>query len=278
MGAIRECFEESGILLGRDKSLASGALLNLTDEEREKGRHAIHAGKTTFSEWLETVGGRADLDSLAPFTRWLTPLNAPRRYSTQMYLYFLPLSSSPDLPSTVHTPTSDGGIEHTTAEFQPVTDWLSQYRANEIILFPPQLFLLSVLAPFLDPVPDPRDFDALNAQRSRLVDFWRIQEYGEPSWPEKCISPYLMWKDGQRFFIALDKAGPELSGTGRRGDGRRVITWILRDGRQRSLEVRWKEDVIKERQMREGSGVQEDSREQPANDSAQGDRREKERL
>lgn len=278
LGAVRECFEESGILLAKDKSSESGTLLNLSDKEREKGRHAIHSGKTTFPEWLETVGGRADLDSLAPFTRWLTPLVAPRRFSTQMYLYFLPLSSSPDLPNTLHTPTSDGGIEHTTAAFRPVSEWLSRYKANEIILFPPQFFLLSVLAPFLDPVPEPRDFDALNAQRSGLVDFWRLQEDGEPSWPDKCISPYPTWKDGKRVVMALDKAGPEVEGTDRRGDGKRVITWVLRDGRPQSLEVRWREDVIKERQRREGSGVQEDSKERPGKESAQGDRIEKGKL
>ncbi|KAL8823643.1 MAG: hypothetical protein Q9191_005675 [Dirinaria sp. TL-2023a] len=278
MGAIRECFEESGILLAKEKLRESGTLLNLSNDEREKGRHAIHSGKTTFSEWLDTIEARADLNSLAPFTRWLTPITAPRRYSTQMYLYLLPLSSSPDLPDITQIPTSDGGIEHTKAEFRPVCDWLSRYKANEIILFPPQFFLLTVLAPFLDPVPDPGDFDALNAQRSKLVDFWRRQENGEPSWPEKCISPYPTWKDGKRVFLALDKAGPEVEDTGRKGDGKRLITCILRDGRPQSLEVRCREDVIKQRRRTEGSSVQKDSREQSEKDSAHDDRREKERL
>lgn len=49
--AIRELFEESGILLAKDQS--SGKMLAVREEERDKGRREIHQKKTTFSEWLQ---------------------------------------------------------------------------------------------------------------------------------------------------------------------------------------------------------------------------------
>lgn len=278
MGAVRECFEESGILLARKVPNSTQRLFSLTEKEREEGRYAIHNGTTTFLEWLESIGAFPALGTLKPFTRWLTPANVHRRYSTQMYLYILPTRLPPDLPNSLPVPTSDGGIEHTTAEFRPVSEWLSRYKANEIILFPPQFFLLSILAAFLDPVPDPEDFKTLITQRERLMDFLTTQEDGEPCWLEKCISPYPMFKDGKRVFMALDQAGRELQGTGRGGDGKRVISWVFEDGRHRGMEVRWKEDVIKERKEREATSVHKHSREQSGKEVARRDREGKEKL
>ena len=238
-------------------------MLNLSDEQRENGRHAIHNEETTFSEWLERVGGIPDSDSLHAFTRWLTPVNVPRRrFSTQMYLYFLPLSSSSNLPQAIHTPISDGGIEHTTAEFASVSEWIARFRAGKIILFPPQFFLLSVVAPFLDPVPNGKDTATLQAQRDKLLEFAGHKEDGEPTWAEKCISPNPMCKDGKRVFMSLEQAGPEVQAIGRRGDGRRVVSWIYREGRPQDLEVHWREDVIRAKERRGKTGPQEFSTEQ----------------
>jgi len=59
LGAIRECFEESGLLLAKAKN-GPGALLEVGDEKREKGRHAIHEGKVLFRDWVEQCGGLPD--------------------------------------------------------------------------------------------------------------------------------------------------------------------------------------------------------------------------
>ena len=275
-GAVRECFEESGILLARD---SSRRLLRLSSHEQERARHAIHDEKFTFDSWLKAMGAQADLAGLIPFTRWLTPASVMgRRYSTQMYLYFLPLDSHTDVPNEVHIPTADGGVEHTAAEFLPVAEWLSRYRAEDIILYPPQFFLLSIIAPFLDPVPDAKDRGALQAQRDNLLHFCRLREDGEPSWAEKCISPHPIWKDGRRVFMALDNPGPELAGAGRRGDGKRIMNWVFQDGRQQILEVRWKQDVVKEKECISVDVAQACNKEGMEEESLQGEKVGKERL
>jgi 8-oxo-dGTP pyrophosphatase MutT (NUDIX family) len=58
MAAIRETFEESGILLAKKKG--SNTLLSLPDAEREQARKDIHSGKKTFPDWLSSQGGEAD--------------------------------------------------------------------------------------------------------------------------------------------------------------------------------------------------------------------------
>lgn len=249
IGAIRECFEETGILLAHKRG--SEGLIELNDKEREEGRHAVHNEKIPFKEWLNDKDGVADTASLIPFTRWLTPINVPRqRFSTQMYIHLLPLScsSKPRAQNTI--PTSDGGVENTEAGFKPVAEWLRLFRENKLILFPPQFYLLSLLALFLHESPD---IQTLQAQRDALLDFVEEKEDGEPGWGEKSISPQPLFKLGQKMVFGLDQPGPELAETGRRGDGKRVITWIFKDGRPQELEVRWRADV--ERETKEAQEV-----------------------
>ncbi|KAK4968115.1 hypothetical protein LTR66_011877, partial [Elasticomyces elasticus] len=59
LGAIRETFEESGILLARNGGF--GRLIEVPDEEREEGRRLVHEGGVEFGKWLAGKGGRADV-------------------------------------------------------------------------------------------------------------------------------------------------------------------------------------------------------------------------
>lgn len=59
LAAIRETFEESGILLARNNGF--GRLIEVEDSEREEGRRLVHEGKVPFEKWLAGKGGRADI-------------------------------------------------------------------------------------------------------------------------------------------------------------------------------------------------------------------------
>ena len=63
LAAIRETFEESGILLAREKS-GSGRLLELSDSVREEGRRDVHAERVLFPTWLAQHNGIADTGKL----------------------------------------------------------------------------------------------------------------------------------------------------------------------------------------------------------------------
>lgn len=59
LGAIRETFEECGILLAHESGSKTKPL-NLPSAERDKARKEIYENKVRFNEWLASVGGVAD--------------------------------------------------------------------------------------------------------------------------------------------------------------------------------------------------------------------------
>lgn len=59
LGAIRETFEESGILLAREGDI-DGKPLSIPTVDRDQARQAIYRNKVRFVEWLASVGGVAD--------------------------------------------------------------------------------------------------------------------------------------------------------------------------------------------------------------------------
>ncbi|KFY27950.1 hypothetical protein V493_03191 [Pseudogymnoascus sp. VKM F-4281 (FW-2241)] len=216
LGAIRECFEESGILLARHRD--GGGMLEVPDAERERARRAIHSGELKFSEWVKEMGGVVDADALLPFTRWVTPTTIPRRFTTQMYVYFWPLSEAGPIEgnATIPTPTSDGGLEHTTAVFQPCAAWLAQARRNEIIMFPPQFYLIWLLCKFLEE-------GDLRAQREKIREFLKGSGGNGVPWADKVMSPVPLGMFEGKAVLNLDHPGPELKGSGRRGENAHVV-------------------------------------------------------
>ncbi|KAF4542080.1 Nudix domain-containing protein [Lasiodiplodia theobromae] len=268
---VRECFEESGILLAKREG--EDRLAKVDEEERERARRDVHAGKRRFGDVLKEWDVKADIDNLIPFTRWITPTNAPKRFTTQMYLYLMPLpsqqgtttaaataddaSSSLPLDHDAVIPTPDGGVEHTAARFLPAHAWLDAARAGDIILFPPQFFLLHLVAQHVKPSsssssPSAPPLDVLRNQRAALLSFIR-----EGGWGDKCISPAVVGggrrKSDGRVVLALDKPGPELAGKGRAGVSDYVVLVDFTKEGPRRVEVGLKSEVLaEERGKKEG--------------------------
>ncbi|KAM5449850.1 hypothetical protein MaudCBS49596_004612 [Microsporum audouinii] len=250
--AIREMFEESGILLARNKS--TGRMVRLSPTEREEGRHAIHKNEITFEKWLKSVDADAapDTEPLIPFSHWITPSINARRFTTQMYLYFLPPANdagSNDITDQglnseeAQVPTSDGGIEVTEAQFLPASEWLRRAKANEIIMFPPQVLLLSFVTRFLERAGErvPISAEESSKRREELVKFIHS---GTPAWTHKFISPRPLGSmpDG-RLIMDLNYPGKELQKTEKRGDPDRVILVEFKKEGPRGVEVRWLSEV-----------------------------------
>lgn len=276
LGAIRETFEESGILLARSKSGGTdGGLLNLPAAERDAARKAIYNNEVRFTEWLDSVGGVADTAGLHPFTRWITPPATPKRFTTQMYLYMLPLSTAAAADPAVRAaerealvPTPDGA-EVLSSAFDDAAHWLARQRRGDVILFPPQAFLLTLVARFCAG-PPPAGGEAsvarehYEAQRRGLLDFLGRVPTAAPGsphsrsptanipWADKVISPATaaMLDDG-RAVLSLDKPGPELKGTGRGGDFDRVVLVRFAKGTALEVEVRPRADVFDEMRNKE---------------------------
>ena len=71
MTAIRETFEESGLLLASSSSSSAPAPLEAV---LDKARHEIHQHKLLFQKFLQSKNLEADVESLLPFTQWITPV------------------------------------------------------------------------------------------------------------------------------------------------------------------------------------------------------------
>jgi 8-oxo-dGTP pyrophosphatase MutT (NUDIX family) len=90
IAAIRETFEESGILLARLEG--SSALI---DAERAavieaSNRAALLEGRTSFLQVLAKNGLVLALDVLVPYAHWITPSGMPKRFDTWFFLAAAP--------------------------------------------------------------------------------------------------------------------------------------------------------------------------------------------
>ncbi|PCH37717.1 hypothetical protein WOLCODRAFT_65842 [Wolfiporia cocos MD-104 SS10] len=146
--AIRELFEETGLLLA---SGSSGC--TLSDAELDQAREEVHAQRRLFRDFLADRSLTADIKSLLPFTRWVTPPTMPsRRFQTNFYVTFLESAPSAGFSAggkQERLPTPDGGQEVVSARFIHPASALEECRTNAIALMPPQVYLMSALADFL---------------------------------------------------------------------------------------------------------------------------------
>jgi 8-oxo-dGTP pyrophosphatase MutT (NUDIX family) len=86
IAAIREVFEEAGILLARrrDGSPIGGEACPM------EVREAVDAGRTHFLDVLRDLDARLELDALTVFARWITPPLTPKRFDTWFYAVTAP--------------------------------------------------------------------------------------------------------------------------------------------------------------------------------------------
>jgi 8-oxo-dGTP pyrophosphatase MutT (NUDIX family) len=88
--AIREAFEESGILLARDNR--SGHMISAARlEALQPYRHLLEKGEATLLEMLRAEGLRLACDELVPFAHWVTPKMMPKRFDTHFFLARAPV-------------------------------------------------------------------------------------------------------------------------------------------------------------------------------------------
>jgi len=90
VAAIREAFEEAGVLLARDENtaqLVSETRLALLDRYREP----MEKGEISLTQMLRQERLRLSCDQLVHFAHWVTPKHMPRRYDTHFFLARAPL-------------------------------------------------------------------------------------------------------------------------------------------------------------------------------------------
>lgn len=132
--AIRELFEEAGVLLAR----RDGEFVSIGDEDERFRRYRadLTHRRLTLLDLLEHERLRIADDALAPFANWVTPEVETRRFDTRFFL-----AVAPDEQSAAHD-------EHETTEgvWIAPADALARCLRGDIALPPPTWTTLRALS------------------------------------------------------------------------------------------------------------------------------------
>ncbi|HSO96251.1 MAG TPA: NUDIX hydrolase [Acidimicrobiia bacterium] len=146
VAAIREAFEEAGVLLARDA--ATGQPVDVAS--LSPAREALERGDRTFTEVVADLGVVLDTGSLWPIGRFITPRGAPRRFDTWFFV-----APAPD----GHAYRHDAGETVASLWIRP-EDALERGRGGEFELIEPTWCTLGLAAQYPRAAPF---FDAVRA-------------------------------------------------------------------------------------------------------------------
>jgi len=131
--AVRETFEESGVLLAGS---SPDAVCATAGRGWEADRVALEQRRLSLAELLARRGLVLRADLLRPWAHWITPAGEPRRYDTRFLVAALPTGQS----------TRDVTSEADAVEWVRPPDALAQLRAGERRMLPPTMVTLEEVA------------------------------------------------------------------------------------------------------------------------------------
>ncbi len=123
--AVRETFEESGVLLAGPS--ASEVVADTTSDDWESDRVALESRELSMTEFLTRRGLVLRTDLLGVWDAWLTPEFEPRRYRTWFFVAVLPEGQR----------TRDVSSESSSVSWIPARVALRQADAGELAMMPP---------------------------------------------------------------------------------------------------------------------------------------------
>lgn len=136
--AVRETFEESGVLLaGPD---ADSLVADTSGADWEADRRALIVQEVSFAEFLERRGLCVRADLLRPWAHWITPTVEPKRFDTRFFLAVMPAGQR----------TREFGEEADQVEWLRPVDAIARWRTGELAMMPPTLITLAELAEYPD--------------------------------------------------------------------------------------------------------------------------------
>ncbi len=152
--AVRETFEESGVLLAGP----SPAELIRDSAALAQDRRALLDGSVSLGELLSRRSLMLRADLLTPWARWVTPEFSPRRFDTWFFASAMP----PGQVTAVTGGAHPGPAESVSGAWMRPPDALQSARAGQITLLPPTAVTLAELAAH-------RDVASILAQRRAIT-------------------------------------------------------------------------------------------------------------
>jgi len=123
--AVRETFEESGVLLAGPSPDA--VVDDTTGSDWEADRQALEARELAFTEFLDRRGLVLRTDLLGVWAGWLTPVFEPRRYRTWFFVAALPQGQR----------TRDVSTESSSVEWRSALGAADVVDGGDVFMLPP---------------------------------------------------------------------------------------------------------------------------------------------
>lgn len=139
MAAIRETFEEAGVLLALHQEDESPLNIAESSTDRfQKYRDQLNAGEIELKTILEKESLLADVGQMHYIARWITPLGSPRRFDARFYIARIP---------SLQIPIHDDG-ELVNSVWMSPNEIIEKAASDEMILMSPTLRMVKSLAEF----------------------------------------------------------------------------------------------------------------------------------
>ncbi len=150
--AVRETFEESGVLLAG--ASADEVVADTTGEDWEADRHALESRELAMTSFLSRRGLVLRTDLLGVWGGWLTPVFEPKRYRTWFFVALLPEGQR----------TRDVSTESSSVTWLAAADAVAQAEHGDMLMMPPTYLTSLEVAQFASPA------EVVDAAHGRVVE------------------------------------------------------------------------------------------------------------
>jgi 8-oxo-dGTP pyrophosphatase MutT (NUDIX family) len=135
VAAVREAFEECGLLLVYDDRGEIADLSSWDESRLRETRLKISTGRLTFAEFCRGQGWRLAVDKLTFFSHWITPPGSVR-FDTRFFLCSVPPRQTASL----------AGNEMSQLVWRTASEALAEHARKELLLMYPTRAILQEIA------------------------------------------------------------------------------------------------------------------------------------
>jgi len=159
--AVRETFEESGVLLAGTS--AGDVVADTTGDDWEADRVALESRELAMSDFCSRRGLVLRSDLLGVWAGWLTPVFEPRRYRTWFFVASLPEGQR----------TRDVSSESSSVTWMPALEAVQAVDDGDLMMMPPTYLTCLEIGQHADPA------EVLAASAGRSVDMFTPEVTGD---------------------------------------------------------------------------------------------------